>query len=469
VSSVLTQKNSIAVLGGGITGLAAAHRLATLGYRVRLFEQSSRLGGVVQTEAKDGWLSESGPNSFQESSPEIGALLAEVGLQPEILEASPAAKNRYLVRDGGLVPLPMSPGAFLRSPLFSLGAKLRALQEIFSARRNRIGDVALAPFIRAHFGQEMVDYAVQPFVSGIYAGDPEKLSTRHAFPRLWQFEKEHGSLLRGQIAAARQRRAQGLSRLPRLLSFRRGLQALPDALAARLPSGTALLKVRVDGIVPTGPRWTVHWHDGWRTHTEGFDGVVAALPAPALARLAIGAFGEESLAGLAAVESAPVASLFLGFRRDQVTHPLDGFGALAPAVEKRALLGVIFSSTLFPGRAPAGHVALTVMIGGALQPELAALPPDQLWATVRRDLRDLLGVTGEPVVRRHAFWPQSIPQYQLGHERHLVAMDACERVHPGLFIGGNVRDGIALPNCLLAGRRLADRAAAFLGKSQQAT
>lgn len=461
-SSALTKKKSVAVLGGGLTGLAAAHRLAALGHPVRLFEQGSRLGGVVQTELKDGWLSESGPNSFQESSPEIGALLGDLGLQPEILEASPAAKNRYLVRDGELVPLPMSPGQLLRSPLFSLGTKLRIFQELFSARRNRIGDVALAPFIRVHFGQEMVDQAVQPFVSGIYAGDPEKLSTRHAFPRLWQLEKEHGSLLRGQIALARQRRAAGLPRMPRLISFRRGLQALPEALAAGLPRGTALLKTRVDGLVPAGSRWTIHWHDGWRTHTEVFDSVVSALPAPALARLKIGAFDEASLAGLAAVETAPVSSLFLGFRRDQVAHPLDGFGALVPAVEKRAVLGVIFSSTLFPGRAPAGHVALTVMVGGALQPELAALSPDQLWATVRVDLRDLLGVTGEPVVRRHTFWPQAIPQYHLGHERHLIAMDACESLHPGLFIGGNVRDGIALPNCLLAGQRLAERAAAFL-------
>ena len=330
-SSALTKKKSVAVLGGGITGLAAAHRLAALGHPVRLFEQSSRLGGVVQTEMKDGWLSKSGPNSFQESSPEIDLLLGELGLQSEILEASPEAKNRYLVRDGRLVPLPMSPGALLRSPLFSTGTKLRVFREFFSARRNRIGDVALAPFIRTHFGQELVDYAVQPFVIGIYAGDPEKLSTRHAFPRLWQLEKEHGSLLRGQMASARQRRAAGRPRLPRIISFRRGLQMLPEAFATRLPPGAALLKTRVDGVVPTGSRWTIHWHDGWRTHAEAFDSVVAALPAPALARLQVGAFGEESLAGLAAVETAPVSSLFLGFRREQVAHPLDGFGALVPA------------------------------------------------------------------------------------------------------------------------------------------
>ncbi len=449
---------SIAVLGGGITGLAAAHRLTVLGHRVQLFEQGPRLGGSIQTETADGWLVESGPNSFQESAPEISALLRELGLQREILEASPAAKNRYLVRKGRVLPVPSSPAAFFRTPLFSPGAKLRLLAEIFASRRNRIGDLGLAAFVRAHFGQELLDYAVQPLVSGIYAGDPEKLSTRHAFPKLWELERTHGSLLRGQMAAARARRKQGLSPLSRIISFPRGLQTLPEALAARLPAGTVALKARVDGLVP-GSRWAVIWHDGQRAQSDSFDAVVSALPAAPLARLTVGAFGEDSLASLASIESPPVSSLFLGFRREQVTHPLDGFGVLIPALEKRAMLGVLFSSTPFPGRAPTGHVALTVMIGGSLQPELAAQPPEKLWAAVRGDLRELLGVTGEPVFRRHAFWPHAIPQYHLGHERHLATMTACENLNPGLFIGGNARDGIALPNCLLSGERLAQRAA----------
>lgn len=461
VSSASKDSRSIAVLGGGITGLAAAHRLATLGHRVRLFEQGSRLGGVIRTEPTDGWLFEAGPNSFQESSPEITALLRELGLQAEIIAASPAARNRYLVRGGRLLPVPLSPPAFLRSPLFSIGGKLRVLAELFASRRTRIGDLGLAGFVRAHFGSELVDYAAQPFVSGIYAGDPEKLSTRHAFPRLWQLEQAHGSLLRGQMAAARARRAAGLPSPPRVISFRRGLQTLPEALAARLPAGSVVLKASVQDIVP-GSRWAVICHEDQRSQSESFDAIVAALPAAALARLTVGPFGEDPLAGLAAVESPAVTSLFLGFRREQVAHPLDGFGVLVPAVEKRAMLGALFSSTLFPGRAPEGHVALTVMIGGALQPELASQPLERLWAAVRDDLRELLGVTGEPVFRRHAFWPQAIPQYNLGHERHLNTMDACERQHPGLFIGGSVRNGIALPDCLLNGQRLAERAAAYV-------
>jgi oxygen-dependent protoporphyrinogen oxidase len=449
----------IAILGGGLTGLAAAFRLTTLGHRVRLFERSSRVGGVVRSELSDGWLVEAGPNSFQESSPEITALLHELGLDAERITTSPQSKNRYVVRRGRLAAVPMSPSAFLSSPLLSLGAKLRVLGELLTQRRARTTDLSLAAFARAHFGPQVVDYVVQPFASGVYAGDAQKLSTRYAFPKLWELEQTHGSLLRGQIAAAKRRRAAGLPATPPLISFRRGLQALPDALAARLPAGSFQLNARVDGLVP-GDRWQILWHDGQRVQTEAFDAVVSTLPAPALAQLTIGPLGEKPLISLDAIAHPPVASLFLGFRREQVAHALDGFGALVPAVERRSVLGVIFSSSLFPDRAPPGHVALTVMIGGALRPDLALLPAEKLWAAVRGDLQDLLGVTGEPVFSRSTLWPGAIPQYQLGHERHFEAMVACEREHPGLFIGGNMRDGIALPACLLGGLKLAARASA---------
>lgn len=446
---------SIAVLGGGVTGLAAAYRLAKLGHRVRLFEQGPRPGGVIRTEITGGWLIEAGPNSFQENSPEITAFLDELGLSRDRVEAGPAAKNRYLVRHGRLQPLPMSPPAFLTSRLFSLSGKLRVLAEIFRRPRLRPGDISFAAFMREHFGRELVDYAIQPFVSGIYAGDPEQLSTRHAFPKLWDLEETHGSLLRGQLARAR--RSPGPRGSPKVISFRRGLQMLPDALAAGLPAGSIALNARVESVT-RGACWAVTWQDGQVSRTEEFAAVVAALPAAALARLVIGTDGIRPLAALDAVPSPPVASLFLGFRREQVTHPLDGFGVLVPALEKRAMLGVLFTSTLFPGRAPDGHVALTVMIGGALQPDLAGQPPGKLWDSVRGDLRDLLGVTGEPVFQRQAFWPHAIPQYNLGHHQHLAAIAACEQANRGLFIGGNTRNGIALPDCLRAGLKLAESA-----------
>jgi oxygen-dependent protoporphyrinogen oxidase len=446
----------IAVLGGGLTGLTAAYHLSRLGYRVRLFEQTSRVGGAIRTEISDGWLVEAGPNSLQESNAEITALLAELGLERERVEADPAAKNRYLVRDGQLVPLPLSPRALFASPLFSLGAKARILREL-SAKPAASADCSIAALVREHFGTEVLERVVQPFVSGVYAGDAEKLSARYAFPKIWDAVRRHGSLLRGQRAAARERRARGEPAIPKLISFQRGLRTLPEALAAQLPAGTLALNARVSAIVPGNP-WQVSWSDVRLSHVERFDAVACALPAPALAQLAIGAEGNRPLASLDTIPHPPVSSLFLGFRREDVAHPLDGFGLLVPAIEKRKILGAIFSSALFPRRAPDGHVALTVLFGGALQPQLAALSPAELVAAATEDLRDLLGVRGEPVFQHHSFWRHAIPQYELEYEQHLETIAACERAHAGLCIGGQARDGISLPDCIAAGEKLARRA-----------
>jgi oxygen-dependent protoporphyrinogen oxidase len=448
---------SIAVLGAGATGLTAAYRLAQRGHHVRVFEASDRVGGAVRTEIVNGWLIEGGPNSLLSGEPALATLIEELGLTPELMAADPAAKNRYIVRGGRPVAAPASPPTLFSSPLFSFGAKVRLFAEVLSRRRVRKSDVSLEEFVRDHFGQELVDYGLNPFVSGVYAGNPKKLSARHSFPKLWELEQAHGSIIRGQIAEAKARKASGKPRATGgIVSFRQGLQTLPAALAARLPAGALSRLVQIEALVPGKP-WSVVWRDGTSTHNESFDVVIAALPAPALAQLRFGTLGERPLASLDGIEHPPVTSLFLGYRRDQVAHPLDGFGVLVPEIEKRSVLGILFSSSLFPGRAPAGHVALTVMVGGARQPEIARLPAEKLLSAVEPDLRQLLGVTGAPVFQRHTFWPRAIPQYNLGYESHLETMAAAERTHPGLFIGGQARDGIALPTCLAAGEKLAAR------------
>ncbi len=449
---------SIAVLGAGLTGLTAAHRLAQLGHGVRVFEQSSRTGGAIRTERADGWLIECGPNSLLSGEPAVDSLVAELGLADRRVPANASSKNRYIVRRGRLIPAPLSPSALLRSPLFSPFTKLALLAELRHRPRIRTSDLSLADFARAHFGRAFVDYALDPFVTGVYAGNPQKLSARHAFPRLWDLERTHGSLLRGQAALARDRRARGESP-PEPLSFHDGLQTLPDTLASRLPAGAITFNVALDAIIP-GEKWSVVWHDAGATHTQSFDALIVALPAHALAQLRIGALGERPLAALAAMEHPPVTSVFLGYRREQIAHALDGFGALVPAAEKRSLLGVLFSSSLFPHRAPDGHVALTALLGGTRQPELATLPLDPLLALVRRDLSDLLGVSGEPVFVQPTRWPRAIPQYNLGHDQFLAAMTATERTHARLFIGGQARDGISLSACIAAGEKLAACAAA---------
>ncbi len=452
----------IAIIGGGITGLTAAYRLARQGRPFRLFEAAPRLGGNIRSERHDGYLIEAGPNSIQ-LTPPVATLLTELGLTP--LTASAEAKNRYIVRNGHPVPAPSSPPEFLKSPLFSTAAKLRLFGDLFKRPRQRPTDVSLADFVADHFGSELVDYGLRAFVSGVYAGDAQKLSARHSFPLLWEAERTQGSLIRAQLAATKAKRARGEPTGPApIVSFTDGLETLPHTLAARLPAGSVELNARVTDLVPGQP-WKLLWDrpgQGGATWTETFSAVILALPAAALAALPIGPMGERPLASLSEVGYPPVSSLFLGYKRDQVTHPLDGFGMLVPPVEHRVPLGVLFNSTLFPGRAPAGHVALTVMTGGALRPDLARLDDAPLLTLVRNDLAGLLGVRGEPAFVRRNVWPRAIPQYNLGYERFLDLIARTESAHPSLLIGGHVRDGISVPNCLAAGEKLAARAVTLI-------
>jgi len=459
----LAGPKSIAVVGGGLTGLTAAWRLHRAGHRVTVFEKAPQVGGAIISLARDGWLVEGGPNSLQETA-EVAALLTELGLRDQRALVSPAAKKRFIVRGGRPIMVPLSPAGLLTSPLFSVGARLRVLTELLTRPRVRTTDVNLAAFVASHFGREIVDYGLNPFVGGIYAGDPEKLSARYAFPSLWQLERSHGSLLRGFRAEAAERRARGeASGVVPIISFRDGLQTLPRALAAALPAGTVQTDATVTSLIPGQPGKLI-WTRADSVQTAEFDAIVLALPASGLAALVFSTLGERSLASLDHVPQPPVSSLFLGFKREQVTHPLDGFGALVPVRENRSLLGVLFSSSLFAGRAPAGHVALTVFAGGMRQPETGRLDTAALLARVLPDLRDLLGVTGDPVFTHHTFWPKAIPQYNLGHERFLEPLARIEAKHPGLFIGSNARDGISLPDCLKSGTEVARKAGEYVAK-----
>ncbi len=461
--SVLAAK-SIAIVGGGITGLTAAHRLHTAGFSVTVFEKNAQVGGAITTTEKEGWLMEGGPNSLQET-PDVAAFVRELRLEGDRLVANSAAKKRFIVRRGKLIPVPLSPPALLTSPLLSPGARLRVFAEMLTRPRGRTTDTSLASFIGEHFGREIVDYGLNPFISGVYAGDPEKLSARYTFPRLWQLERTHGSLLRGFRAEARERRARGESAgATPIISFTHGLQTLPNALAAALPDGSVKLNRTITNIIPGRPWKIISTQDGAET-TQEFDAVVLALPASGLAQLVFGTLGERPLASLDDQPHPPVSSLFLGFKREQISHPLDGFGALVPAREQRTFLGVLFSSTLFPGRAPDGRVALTVFAGGTRQPETARLAPALLLNRVLPDLCTLLGITGDPAFTHHTFWSKAIPQYNIGHERFLEPMARCEIDHPGLFIGGNARDGISLPDCIKSGHALAAKAADFASAS----
>jgi oxygen-dependent protoporphyrinogen oxidase len=383
----------------------------------------------------------------------VARLLTALGLDGSKVTASPAARNRYIVRRGKLVPMPMTPSELLTSRLLSNTAKLAVFGEPLVETSDSPVDESVAAFVRRRFNQEVLDYVVNPFVAGTLGGDPEQLSVRHAMPQLHALERAHGSVMKAFLKAAKAER-------PSLLSFREGLQEIPAALRRELKSeirlGAPVTQLR------SGPRgWTV----GAAYQTpELYDAVVLAVPAHCLDDIDLDLTGGERLATLSSIVHPPVAVLALGFRRDQVAHPLDGFGMLVPEVERRRVLGVIFSSTLFPDRAPADHVLLTAFAGGTRDPDFIQTDAHTLTARVLDELRVLLGTRGEPSFRAVQIWPKAIPQYVLGYGRFKDIADQTEGNNPRLVLAGTFRDGVSLGDAMDSGERAALRMSTFLGR-----
>jgi len=449
---------SIAIIGAGITGLTAGFYLKRKGFTVTVYDTAARPGGVIRSSRQNGFLAESGPNTILETSPKIPQLVQDLGLEPRRRYTSPNAKNRYLVRDGRPVAMPASLSGFLSTKLFSSRAKLAVLREPFVRARRDGADESVADFVTRRLNREFLDRAVDALVAGIYAGDPEKLSVRHALPRLAEQEQRYGSLIRGQVFGARDRRRRGeIARSKaKMFSFDDGLQVLPDTLAERLGDAVrlncAVTKLAQD-------------HDGWVVTTAAgdakHDAVIYCGTAHQLAGLAVESRLRLDLPAFAAVRYAPVASVVLGFRRQDVAHPLDGFGMLIPKIERSNILGSIFSSSLFPDRAPKDFVVLTSYLGGERRPELPTKPEDELVALALTDLRALLGVRGEPVFRHVALYPKAIPQYNVGYGTFKALLDRIEPDAPGLFFAGHYRDGVSLGDSIVSGINVSERTATF--------
>ncbi|NND44291.1 MAG: protoporphyrinogen oxidase [Xanthomonadales bacterium] len=450
----------VIIVGAGISGLATAHALLERqpGLDVAVLEAADRTGGKAWTDrTANGYACEWGVNGFLDKEPRTLELAASLGLAPQA--ADPAAARRYVWRRQTLHRLPESPTAFLTSGMMSLPGRLRFLCEPF-IRRGRLDDETLADFARRRLGSEALDALIGPMASGVFAGDPERMSLRSCFPRIHRLEQRHGSLIRGmlrmQIAARRAGQGPGPGPGPggTLTSFAGGMSELIDGLTTRLGD-----RIRVSSPVNAVTRqracYRVHLASGETLETERL-----VLAAPAWAQSAMLRDLDGALSNLLReIEYPPLAVACLGYRERDLPGNPDGFGYLVAPSERGEVLGTIFDSNVFPGRAPEGHVLLRSMVGGHRNPGLALQDDQALVDSVRAEYRTVLGINAPPEFVRVYRHERAIPQYQVGHQARLEQIQGALKAYPGLVLTGNAFRGVSLNDCVANAYRTAARLA----------
>jgi oxygen-dependent protoporphyrinogen oxidase len=450
---------SVVVIGGGISGLTFAHtfveecRARGTTAQVRLIESASRSGGHARTVAEDGFVVESGPNGFLDRDGEAVSMIEKLGLGPNLVEASRAARRRFIVRDRRLIKVPDSPLSFLASKSLSLRGKLRLLGEPWARGCAPPGDETVFEFAARRIGPEAAETFVDTIVSGISGGDSRSLSVRSQFPLLHDWERKHGSLVR---AAFRERKP-GPRRRTRLLSLDRGLGTLTSALAERLGDRvTAGVAVRTVEKEDSGYRIVLE--DG-TAMTAGR--VMFATPSRVTARL-VSSSAPELSSALSAIPYCGLAVVSLAFEASRIAAPLDGYGYLVPRREGLATLGVLFESSIFPGRAPQGRVLLRIVLGGATRPDVLELGEAELVSLARHELQSVLGVDAEPLKRWVFRWPQAIAQYNLGHADRISSVTCALAANPGLSVCGTAYHGVSFTDAIRSARGAAREAASSM-------
>jgi oxygen-dependent protoporphyrinogen oxidase len=433
------------VAGGGIAGLTAALELQQSVRDVLVVDASDRPGGVMRTDHVSGFVIERGPNTFQVKAPML-EFLRRMDADGELLAAKPAARKHCLYRDGSLVRVPDSPWALARTPLLSGGAKLRMLAEPF-VRRGEADHESVAEFVTRRLGGEVVSGLAGPFLTGVYAGDESELGAEAVFPTLVDYERRSGSIVGGALGAFLQRgRARGLRGSHSALN---GLGPFARHLAERLVE-PPVLESRVTGVRRDGEGWLVFITGPGGEQRLHASQVVIAAPAPQAAEILRGIDTDLS-AALEAIEYAPMVSMSIGVDPDAIREPIDGLGFLVPRQPDVALLGCLYMSQLFPGRAPEGRELLQCMIGGVRWPEAVDLPDDQLQQRVYDDLDRILGLRESPQSLTATRWRRAIPQPRRDHCQRVAEIRRRVRAWPGLALAGAYLDGVGVSDSLASG------------------
>ena len=466
----------VAVIGGGITGLAAAQRLVSKSdtMQVTLFESSRRLGGIIRTEEADGFLIELGPDSFITNKPAGLRLCQQIGFTEHLIPTDAGYRRSLVLRngqpmtvpDGFMLMAPAKPWAIMTTPVLSLGGKLRLLAEAFVGRKTSADDESLASFVRRRFGRQALDRLVQPLVGGIYTSDPEKLSLKATMPRFLDMEQSHGSVIRATLAQQKSAApGEGSSgsgaRYGLFVSADKGLSSLIESLEAWLQK-TGRVKFRTGcTITELAPppqqlaKWSVSTEGS--TVSEEFDAVIMTLPTHAAARLLPDQSFQDLVTLLKKIEYASSALVVSGHKLSDFRNPMDAFGLVIPAIENRKILAVSFSSRKFPNRAPEGHLLLRTFVGGAMQPELLQMDDDAMVATVNSELKDIFGMSADPMFSEVVRYNNAMPQYHVGHLELIAQIESAQAKIPGLQLAGSAYNGVGIPDSIASGQAAADR------------
>lgn len=451
-------KKKIVILGAGISGLATAFWLNKKGFDVTILEAKSQVGGAMQTLNEDDFLIDFGPNSGLETTPLIRQIVEEVGLSDEMIYASEISSKRYILRNDKLHELPMGLSPFLKTKLFSVKGKLRLFGEPFIGKSTDGYYQSIAQFVERRLGKEFLDYAIDPFVSGVFAGDPTKLSVKSAFPKLYRLEELYGGLVKGMIKGARERkkRAEESKQSAKMFSFKSGMQTFPKAIAKTL-EGKIALECRVKSVEYRGDKWQINYARNGEESTIESDKIISTVPAYVAAEI-FGGLDSELIKHLNSIYYPPVMVLYLGFNKSDIGIPLDGFGYLIPSKEKKNFLGAIWSSTIFPNRSGENRAAFTLFVGGARSPQILDSQKDNLIRNALAEFKKIMKTEAEPVIIKEKMWQKAIPQYNIGHIEHENYFDKFEKENPGIFLSGNFRGGISVGDCIKNSEEVANKA-----------
>ncbi len=438
----------IIIVGAGITGLTTAYWLKKSGFNVKVLESNDEVGGNIKTQKHFNFIFDTGPNSGLETTPLIKQLVDELNLQEEFVYANKQASKRYILKNSVLHPLPMNPKDFITTKLFSSKAKIRILMEPFIGKSKDGYYQSVAEFVRRRLGQEFLDYAINPFVSGVFAGDPENLSVKSAFPKLYRLEEVYGGLFKGMIKGAKERkkRAEKSKQSAAMFSFKNGMSVFTKKLCDVLGSDV-LLNHRVEEIKKDNQNYVVVTNVNGEKKEIKTQSVFITTPAYVAAEILKNMDG-YLFNQLSTIYYPPVLVLNVIYRKDKIGQVLDGFGFLIPEKEKKSFLGAIWNDSIFPNRGDENFASFTIFVGGARQSKIFENDLNEVINQVLSEFEQIMKIQSQPESIKYKFWEKAIPQYSIGYVEKEFAINTFEQRNRGIFLGGNYRGGISIGDCI---------------------